>query len=148
MNQPEQKIPRINVYRCEYGCNNVTVDVDKGVTPFMIKCVTKAKPGRPLNPLLTDKNGECKGTATSCFYPKGPKPAHIGEPTHEWAIPSEEEIAAEVKAGIEHIKASAAMPFTDEDLKAFENQVRADFKKGQLILRPRTDREPVYHDIP
>jgi hypothetical protein len=40
------------------------------------------------------------------------------------------------------------MPFTDEDLKAFEAQVRADFKKGQLILRPRTDREPVYHDIP
>lgn len=111
--------PRINVYVCEYNCLTVTVDVDEGVTPFMIKCRRRSTKERPLNPALTGADGECKGTARSSFYPKGPKPRHIGDPTHEWYKP--DSLHGLSAAEIQHVR------------------------QGGLLLRPRTDRLPVYH---
>lgn len=69
--------PRINVYICQRcGTYTVTVDVDKGVTPFMIGC----------------QNGttDCTGDAYSQMYPSGPKPAWIPEPQWEWYKPTGE----------------------------------------------------------
>jgi len=112
-------LPRENVYRCEYGCNTVTVDVDRGVTPFMIKCKSVSRPGRPLMPSLTGPDGECVGTAHSSFYPGAPRPPHLPAPTHEWFRPSE-------LAGL-----------SDDDA----DHVR----RGGLLLRPRTAADPIYH---
>lgn len=113
------KLPRENVYRCKYGCNTVTVDVAEGVTPFMIKCKAKARPDRPLVPELTGPDGECTGSAQSCFYPKAPRPAHIPSPTHEWYKPTD--LAGLSDGEIEHVN------------------------RGGLLLRERTGTEPVYH---
>lgn len=126
------KNPKINIYLCEYNCHTVTVDVDKGVTPFMIKCRAKSRPDRPLKPALTGKDGECIGNAKSCFYPKGPKPPHIQEPTHEWRIPTESELKKIVEEGLLNgVSKSQTMDY---------------FKNGALALFPRSEREPVYHE--
>ena len=62
---------RENVYTCQdCGRHTTTIDRDAGVTPFMIGC--------PF----------CDGDAYSAFYPKGPRPAHVPPPTHEWYRPS------------------------------------------------------------
>lgn len=113
--------PKLNIYVCEFGCHNVTVDVDRGVTPFMIRCEFRGKPGRPLN-LKYAENGRCIGTAQSCFYPRGTKPTHIGEPTHEWYRPEEAELAKLSEPEREHVA------------------------QGGLLLRPRTGKEPIYHE--
>jgi|HubBroStandDraft_2_1064218.scaffolds.fasta_scaffold74636_4 hypothetical protein len=74
---------RENVYTCEKcGGYTVTVDIDEGVTPFMLKC------------RASGKEGDCEGVALSAMYPKGPRPAHIPEPSWEWYKPSAKEIAA------------------------------------------------------
>lgn len=114
------KEPKINIYQCQYGCLNVTVDVDEGVTPFMIGCEFTGRIDRPLNPFFA-KDGKCIGNATSCFYPTGPKPSNIGEPTHEWYKPEKKEYEKLHKLEIEHVE------------------------RGGLLLRPRTDKEPIYH---
>ena len=132
MNQ--EKKPRYNCYRCEYGCNNFTVDVDEGVTPFMIKCKAVSRLDRKLNPLLTDKSGECIGNATSCFYPKAPLPSYAVV-RHEWVKPTKEQIDAERKI----VDAEKGAGFYEKC-----GQVEA-YEKGQLMLVPRTDREPKYH---
>lgn len=63
----------INVYVCQKcGGYTVTIDIDEGVTPFMLGC------------RASGKERECNGMATSSFYPKGPRPAHIPEPAWEW----------------------------------------------------------------
>lgn len=128
----EEKRPRINVYKCEYGCHTITVDVDHGVTPFMIKCRSVSRPGRPLNPKLTGNDGECIGIATSSFYPKGPKPSWIGEPTHEWRLPTKEEVDNFVKEG--------------EENGVSETSIREYYNGEHLSLFPRSSREPIYHD--
>jgi hypothetical protein len=112
-------LPRENVYGCEYGCLTVTVDVDVGVTPFMIKCRSVSRPDRPLLARLTGPDGECVGIAESCFYPKKRRPPHIPEPTHEWYKP--ENIDGLSPQEIEHVN------------------------QGGLLLRPRTNRHPIYH---
>jgi len=114
-----KKIPLENVYVCEYGCLNVTVDVDVGVTPFMIKCVRRSTPERPLIPNLTGPDGECIGTATSALYPMAARPPHLQEPTHEWYKP--------------------------EDLAILPPEEAAHVKQGGLLMRPRTKAEPLYH---
>jgi hypothetical protein len=112
------KLQKANCYRCEYGCNTFTVDVDEGVTPFMIKCKSKSKPGRPLRPDLTGEDGECVGTARSCFYPKEPLPS-FAVITHEWYRPKEMGgLSAKEK---EHVE------------------------RGGLLLRERTEAMPVFH---
>lgn len=116
MSAAKPKLPRENVYVCEYGCHNVTVDVDKGVTPFMMRCRTTARPGRPLVAKLTGKDGVCMGMARSAMYPREPRPAHIAGPTHEWYAPSEEE------------------------RRHLEPAMRDYVEHGGLMIRPRTDR--------
>ena len=79
---------KINMYLCEYGCHNITVDVDEGTTPFMIDCQFTGRPDRPLNPKYS-RNGKCIGMAKSCFYPRlinenEPYPV----PTLEWYRPN------------------------------------------------------------
>jgi hypothetical protein len=118
------KQPRINVYRCQYGCNTSTVDVDIGVTPFSIKCRSRSRPGRPLDPKLTGPDGECVGTGNSSFYPKGPRPPWIRDPEWEWYKPTEEDLSKMSKREADH----------------YRNHT------GELALRPRTKKEPIYHD--
>ena len=128
------KLPRYNAYQCEYGCLMITVDVDKGVTPFEIKCRTTARPDRPLKKELTDENGECIGRARSSFYPKSPLPRHYPKVQWEWCLPTEEEIKNEItkwsKKG------------------ATEKDVRDWYDGTHLMLRPRTTKAPLYHDEP
>src|SRR3990167_2030816 len=109
------KLPRINVYRCEYHCNTVTVDVDHGVTPFMIGCRSRSRPDRPIAKDKLDKKGFCIGTGMSCFYPKVPRPAHIPEPSWEWFKPTKEEF----------------------EMLDIEQKDENHFKQGGLFLRPR-----------
>lgn len=72
--------PRINVYVCQVcGGHTVTVDVDEGVTPFMIGCRRQQGPRR-----------QCKGIAQSSFYQR--VPLHIGEPQWEWYRPTDEQL--------------------------------------------------------
>lgn len=63
---------RINVYQCS-ACRQVTttVDVDVGVTPFLIGCP------------------KCECSARSGFYPKS-RPVPLGTPaiSHEWYKPT------------------------------------------------------------
>lgn len=66
--------PRINVYTCpKCKGHTVTVDVDHGVTPFLLRC-------RATN--------DCSGMAQSAMYPRGPKPSWIPDPQWEWFKPT------------------------------------------------------------
>lgn len=61
----------VNVYTCPVCAGEtVTIDVDEGVTPFMLRC--RATAG-------------CHGMAQSSFY--RPRTGH-GEPTWEWYRPT------------------------------------------------------------
>jgi hypothetical protein len=64
-------VGKVNVYTCATcGGETVTIDVDDGVTPFMLGC--RAKDG-------------CRGMAQSSFY----RPhAGRGEPAWEWYRPT------------------------------------------------------------
>lgn len=65
---------RINGYRCQTcGYLTVTIDVDQGVTPFMIDCPGGAR--------------SCGAVAVSLGYPKD-IPPHWAEPKYEWYRPS------------------------------------------------------------
>jgi hypothetical protein len=117
--------PRINVYICQKcGGHTVTVDVDEGVTPFMIGCRSGhfVKFGRG----KARVKKSCNGMAHSSFYPRGPKPDYIKEPAWEWFKP------------------------TDADLEALYRgdlleQMREHVEKGGLILRRRTKRPARMH---
>ncbi len=123
------RIPRVNMYVCQYGCRTITVDVDHGVTPFAIKCRRKPTEERPIDEKYLDKKGECSGEAHSNFYPTKGLPTFV-YCTHEWYMPSEEEIEAWVKKHPDS-----------------ERVIRDEFKSGILLLRARTEREPVYHCV-
>jgi hypothetical protein len=71
-NKTPRTYGRVNAYTCQ-RCGEVTwtVDVDDGVTPFMITCRTGCR----------------LGDAHSAFYRV---PADHPEPTHEWYRPDEE----------------------------------------------------------
>ena len=71
-----------NVYVCETcGGYTVTVDVDDGVTPFMLGCRANVQGMGIYVPT-------CKGMAQSQFYPVGPRPIHIPPPAWEWYKPT------------------------------------------------------------
>lgn len=73
---PHIKFPRENVYTCtKCGGYTVTVDVDDGITPFILRC------------RASGKEGECNGRAYSSCYPNGPRPAKIPPPAWEWFKP-------------------------------------------------------------
>lgn len=114
--------PRINVYQCQYNCLTTTVDVDKGVTPFMMKCKKKPTKERPIEAKYLGEDGECIGTAQSSFYPRGPMPKYIPVASHEWYAPSEEEQKNLHPAELEHVK------------------------NGGLLLRERTKKEALCHE--
>lgn len=116
-------LPRINVYRCEYGCNTVTIDVDDGVTPFMIGCRSRSTPERPIEDKYLDADGFCTGSATSCFYPKTPLPSYFPQPKWEWFKPTESDLRGMTKREADHYRAHP----------------------GELALRPRTNAEPMFH---
>lgn len=112
---------KMNLYICEHGCHNVTVDVDKGVTPFMIKCVREGDKNRPLD-LAKSKNGVCIGTAKSSFYPKEIDEQYAYPvPTHEWYRPELSEYSKLNEYEKDHVK------------------------EGGLLMRKRTDKEPILH---
>ena len=78
--------PRFNVWTCE-RCkkDTVTVEAVDGVTPFMLGCqVTKG----------------CGGMAQSHFY-RVPQDGSL-TPTHEWYLPSVEELLTFSPATIQH----------------------------------------------
>lgn len=58
-----EKAGMINVYTCEFGHRMVTMNIDSGVTYFMVPCPFK-----------------CEGTAKSCFYRCDQTLPH----DHEW----------------------------------------------------------------
>lgn len=62
---------------------------------------------------------ECHGMAYSSFYPRGPKPPELGEAQWEWYRPESYDGLSPGEA--EHVR------------------------KGGLLLRARTDKEPIYH---
>lgn len=124
------RLPRNNCYKCQFGCLMFTVDCDDGVTPFMIKCRTKSRPDRPLKKELTDERGECIGNATSCFYPKYPLPKHF-KVEWEWVKPNESEIEQE---------------FLTMNANGSVKEMQQWYADGHLMLRPRSNREPLYHD--
>ena len=108
--------PKENVYICQKcGRHTVTVDVDEGVTPFMIRCREKDGPRRP-----------CRGMAVSCSYPRGPKPAHIGPPRWEWYKPTDADL-------VKHYEGNAL------------ERMREHVENGGLDIRRRTKAQPVMH---
>ena len=75
-----------------------------------------------VTPFMTEcKEAGCKGGAHSSFYPTGPRPPRIPAPTYEWYKPDAAEMAS------------------------LSGGVRQHVEQGGLLLRARTDREPVYH---
>jgi len=131
---------RINVYVCrKCGGHTVTVDVDHGVTPFMIGCharedtVHPAESGekafadlleRDLGVRIKSRNllkRKCNGMAESSFYPRGPRPTWIGEPQWEWYKPEGTDLAVMSKSMQEHVG------------------------KGGLALRRRTSKPALMH---
>lgn len=129
--------PRINVYVCEkcHG-HTVTVDVDEGVTPFMIGCHAKENESHPAESgskafeELLKKEGirvkarlklRCDGVAYSSFYPRGPKPSWTGEPKWEWYKPEASEMSELSRSALEHVD------------------------KGGLLLRKRTNKAVIMH---
>lgn len=73
------KLPRENVYVCQQGHFNVTVDVDHGVTPMFLGC----------------RRGGCKEMAQSSMYPKTPRPFNVPPPEFEWYKMTDEEARME-----------------------------------------------------
>ena len=111
---------RMNLYICEYGCHNVTVDVDKGVTPFMIPCQFKGRPERPADPKKLGKDGKCVGLAKSCMYPKVIDSRYdYPVPTHEWYRPCLSEYVN------------------------LSNEEKEHVRNGGLLMRERTERKPL-----
>lgn len=109
-------IGRENVYVCP-ECNGytVTIDVDEGVTPFLLKCRAKG-------------DGMCTGMAVSSCYPKGPRPTNMPAPAWEWYKPKGmdyQKLSSEMKRHVDkgglYIRARAApaaTPPEDDPLSA------------------------------
>lgn len=122
---------KLNLYLCEHGCHNITVDVDEGVTPFMIRCNFTGRKDRPLNPAKS-KNGRCVGMARSCFYPQIlPDGAPYPVPTHEWYKPLSLDKINYFNEG------GKVLALTEAEKEHVEN--------GGLLLRKRTDKKPILH---
>ena len=123
---------RINLYLCEYGCHNITVDVDEGVTPFMIGCEFRGREDRHLNPLKS-KNGKCIGLAKSSFYPKVlPSGVPYPIPEYEWYKPK---------------KLHGDVFFSGDDVLKLDSLELDHVKQGGLLMRKRTNSLPILHEI-
>lgn len=83
--------PRKNIYTCPVGHHTVTVDVDEGVTPFMLRCRQRAADGKH----------NCTEMAQSHFY-RLTSTEMMMEPEYEWFKPmSLKGLSPEMK---EHIR--------------------------------------------
>lgn len=112
---------KLNMYICEHNCHNITVDVDKGVTPFMIRCEFTGRPDRPADPLKM-KDGKCIGEAKSCCYPNElDDNTDYPIPTHEWFRPTLLEYSKLGEPEKDHVRG------------------------GGLLLRKRTKKTPIMH---
>lgn len=82
---------KINVYTCEEcGGFTVTIDIDEGVTPFMLRCRAPQFMG-----------GACDGWGQSGFY----KPrADVPAPAWEWYAPDAAELATMDEAMADHCR--------------------------------------------
>ncbi len=78
--------PRLNVYTCSAGHQTVTIDRDKGTTPFMIGCVES---GRLCN---RDAMSSCYQVDQSLV------------PTHEWYAPTERQAKRLHPAERDHVE--------------------------------------------
>lgn len=82
-----------NVYTCEKcGYRHWTLDVDEGVTPFVIACQYYGP----------DAPDGCDGEAVSAGYNVSPMPPGYQE--LEWYRPTEDEIADKPKSTQEHVR--------------------------------------------
>lgn len=89
---PKENESRENVYTCKKcGGYTVTVDVNEGVTPFILRC------------RASGKEGDCDGDAYSAMYPDGPRPARIPPPAWEWFKPTGSEYNKLSRAMKEHV---------------------------------------------
>jgi hypothetical protein len=94
--QPKQRpatdlLARLNGYVCQRPTKSkphitLTVDVDRGVTPFMIACPV------------------CQFDAYSMCYPRTGKIPCMEDVTHEWYAPDETEVQTLHPANLEHVK--------------------------------------------
>lgn len=82
-NSTQETSERINRYSCgECHASVVTRDVDEGVTPFMIACVS------------------CDGMMQSAFYqPRG----YVQDPTYEWYKPDASEMRTLDRDTLQHV---------------------------------------------
>lgn len=67
------------------------------------------------------KHPGCRLWARSSFYPRQPRPDTYPEPSHEWYRPCEAEA------------------------NKLDAETRKHVDQGGLLIRPRTDAEPIYH---
>lgn len=76
-----------NLYACTM-CKHfiITIDVDNGVTPFMIRCKRKG----------------CKGTMQSAFYKPLPALLQMKEPDFEWYRKTQKELVDVSEDAREH----------------------------------------------
>jgi hypothetical protein len=97
MSAPVKTGPRLNAYTCSTcGGKTVTIDIDDGVTPFMLNCRASGK-----------ASGGCPGTAQSAMYRVNP--ATIGEPAWEWYKPTEA-ATRKLSAGMqEHVRSGGLL---------------------------------------
>lgn len=89
---------RENVYTCRNcGGHTVTIDVDEGVTPFLLDC------------RASGREGDCDGIAQSACYPKGLRPPQIPAPAWEWYKPSPSEARKLNRAMKQHVRAGGLL---------------------------------------
>lgn len=120
------KMPRLNIYVCEHGCETIAVDVDKGFAPPTIRC----RNIRAIFSSKTDSKGQCKGTAYTAHYPKDYAFDYIHKIKWELGIPSEKEIKEMIR-----------------DRPGAEKAIREYCDGTRLLLRPRNPKTPMlFHE--
>jgi hypothetical protein len=86
---------RVNGYHCpSCGRTLIVTHLDEGVTPVFLAC---------------RKTAGCTGQSHSLGYPPSPVPAYLGEPTHEWYRPGQEQFDSLDPAMREHVERGGLM---------------------------------------
>ena len=79
---------RYNVYACESGHHNLSMDVDEGVTPMFLTCRVDG----------------CGARSSSMMYPKGEPPTHLFPVRIIWRRATNGELKRERREGGEHYR--------------------------------------------
>lgn len=91
---------RYNVYACDNGHHNLSMDLDEGVTPMFLTC-------RRLG---------CGARSVSSMYPKGEPPAHLFPVRVIWRRATNGEIKRERREGGDHfVRGGLQMEWTTYD---------------------------------